>query len=78
MDAKTVRETMIRPKLIESFGATLSNGLITGAIAAGLAGKTEKEKLELMVNRICRDPTVVRMWGEAGAERQRKAWLTLL
>ena len=78
MDAKTVREQIIRPKLEEVFGSTITNALITLSIAAGMGGKTEPEKLKLMVESICSDPKVVSMWGAAQIATYKKEWMALL
>jgi len=78
MDARTVRETVIKPKLVELFGASMATSLITSAVLAGLAGASEQEKLALMTGCICSDPRVLGIWGNARAERQKREWLTLL
>ena len=53
MEAKTIKETVIKPKLIEIFGNTIGNSLVTKATLAGMRGNSEQEKLELMVEVIC-------------------------
>ena len=78
MDAKTARETVIKPKLIEVFGNTIASSLITNATLAGLKGTTEHDKLNLMVEAICSDKKVVAMWGTSQTERQKKEWLGLV
>ena len=78
MDARTVRDTIIKPKLAEVFGTTMTNALITTSIAAGIGGGTEQEKLKLMVESICSDPQVLSMWGAALTEKQKQAWLSAL
>lgn len=75
MDAKTVRETIIRPKLEEVFGKTMTNTLVTQAISAGMGGGTEQEKLKLMVEAICSNPKATGMWGAAQTEKQKQEWL---
>jgi hypothetical protein len=78
MDAKTIREQNIRPKLEEVFGKAIANALITASIAAGMGGKTESEKLELMVESICSDPKVVTMWGAAQIGTYKQEWMSTL
>ncbi|MCL5960123.1 MAG: hypothetical protein M1358_12565 [Chloroflexi bacterium] len=78
MDAKTARETVIKPKLVEVFGNTIASTLITGAIAAGMKGSSEHEKLKLMVECICANQKVVGMWGASQTERQKREWLNLI
>jgi len=78
MDAITARETIIRPKLTAVFGAALTNSLLTTAIAAGMGGKSEPEKLALMVKSVLGDPKVLGMWGKAQVDKQMKEWLALV
>ena len=78
MDAQTVREKTIKPKLVETFGNAIASALITTAAIAGAGGASEPEKLQLAVNAICADPRVLGMWGNAQTERQKKEWLTLV
>jgi hypothetical protein len=78
MDAKTVRNTIIKPKLIDVFGTIMGNSLLTKAISAGLQGGSEEEKLKLMVDVICADPKVLGMWGEAHVQKQKQAWMSAL
>ncbi len=78
MDAKTVRETIIKPKLVDVFGTAIANTLVTKSIAAGMTGGTEQEKLKLMIEAICSDPKVVGMWGAAQTEKQKRAWIATL
>jgi hypothetical protein len=78
MDAKTVRDTAIKPKLIEIFGNVLASSLLVKAISAGGQGNTEQERLQLMVDAICSDPKVIGMWGVARATKQKQEWMKLL
>jgi len=78
MDAKTIKETVIKPKLIEIFGNTIGNSLITKATLAGMRGNSEQEKLALMVEAICSNPIVVGMWGAAQTEKLKQEWLKCL
>jgi len=76
--AMSVRDTIIKPKLAEIFGNFIANVLITKAISAGRRGKTEQEKLNLMVESICSDPKVKGMWGAAQTVKQKHAWLSAM
>ncbi len=78
MDAKTVREDIIKPKLIEFFGSTMTSKLIIAATGAGMTGKNEKEKLQLMVEAICSDSQVNAMWGAAQVNKHKQEWLKLV
>jgi hypothetical protein len=78
MDAKTIKEMIIKPKLIEIFGNAIGSSLLTKATLAGIKGGTEQEKLELMVETIFSNPFVVGMWGAKQAERLRQEWLNSL
>lgn len=77
MDARTARETVIRPKLVEVFGNTMALSLLTAAIGAGMQGTNEHDRLKLMVDCICNDKRVVGMWGAAQTERFRREWANL-
>lgn len=78
MDARTLRDTVIKPKLTEVFGGTMGLTLLTIGISAGMKGKTEREKAECMVEAICTDRRVVGMWGTARAQQQKNEWLKLV
>jgi hypothetical protein len=78
VDVWTIRETVIKPKLIEVFGTAIGNFLLTNGIVAGMQGSTEEEKLRLTVESICSDPRAVGMWGKVGAEKQKQEWFGLL
>ena len=75
MDAKEVRESIIKPKLAEVFGNIIANALVSKAAVAGMKGSTDKEKLTLIVESICSDQKVVGMWGEAQTNKQKNEWL---
>jgi len=78
MDAKTVRETIIKPKLTDIFGNLICSTLMMKAIRAAMKGINEKERLELMVDAICSDPRVTGMWGIAQTNKQKREWLNAL
>jgi hypothetical protein len=78
MDAKTVRETIIKLRLVDVLGIAIANTLVTKSIAAGMTGGTEQGKLKLMIEAICSDQKVVGTWGAAQTEKQKQAWLSTL
>jgi len=75
MDAEVVGETVIKPKLVEIFGATIADLLFTKAIFAAMQGSTAQESYQLMVDSVCAHPKVVGMWGTAQTEKMRQEWL---
>jgi hypothetical protein len=75
MDPKTLREEVIRPKLVELFGSTVANTILTDSILAGMAGSTEQEKLKLILESVCSDHKVVSMLGAAQLQRQKQEWM---
>jgi hypothetical protein len=77
MDAKTARDTIIKPKLIATFGANLAGLLLIKAINAGMSSSNEADKLRLGVESICTDPKVIALWGAAQAARQKEEWCKL-
>jgi hypothetical protein len=78
MDAKTALETVLKPKLTEVFGTSMGGFLVTKAFGAGISGKSDAEKLQLMVESICSDPKVIGMWGASQTARQKGEWLCLV
>lgn len=75
MDARTVRQTIIKPKLTEVLGAAIASIIVTKATSAGMAAGSEREKLERMLDVICSDPRVSGMWGAAQTAKQKREWL---
>ena len=75
MDAEVVGETLIKPKLVEIFGATIADLLFTKAIFAGMQGGSQQESFQLMVDSICSHPKVLGMWGTAQTEKLKQEWL---
>ena len=75
MDAATVGQEIILPKLKEVFGNSLANIIFAKGTMESIHGSTEQEKLKLMCEKICNDPKVVNMWGEAQANSQKLEWL---
>ena len=75
MDAEAVGETVIKPKLVEIFGATIADLLFTRAMFAGIQGNDEQESFQLMVESVCAHPKVIGMWGAAQAGKTKQEWL---
>ncbi len=78
MDAKTVRDTIVKPKLVEVFGNAIANLLVTKSMSAGMKGTNEQEKLQLMLDSICSDNKVIGMWGEAQTAKHKQSWMSAL
>ena len=78
MEAKEVREKIIKPKLAEFFGNIIANALVSKAAIAGMKGSSDKEKLRLMVESVCSDQKVIGIWGMAQTNKQKNEWLNLI
>ena len=78
MEAKEVREKVIKPKLAEFFGNIIANALVSKAAIAGMKGGSNKEKLKLMVECICTDQKILGIWGVAQTNKQKNEWLNLI
>ena len=77
-DAKSIMNTVISPKLEESFGKTMATCINTRAIFAAMSAKTEKEKLKLMVEEVCSDAKVIAMWGASQVNKYKDIWMMRL
>lgn len=77
MDAKTLRDTVIKPKLVELLGGNLGLAVLTTGLSASMKGKTDSEKAHLMVEAVCADKKLVGMMGAARAQQQKNEWLKL-
>ena len=78
MTLDQIRETVIKPKLSESFGNMLGGAILLAGSTAAMKCKTEKEKLTAMVTAICNNDKVKAMWGDALTARRRAEWESLL
>lgn len=78
MDAREVRESVMKPKLAEVFGATMALGLINQAMTAAIGKGSEQDRLQASVDAICNDPRVVGMWGASTAAKFKAEWLAKL
>lgn len=75
MDPRTLREEVIRPKLVELFGSTVANTILTDSILAGMAGSTDQDKLKLIVESVCSDHKVATMLGASQLQKQKQEWM---
>jgi hypothetical protein len=78
MNLDQVRDTVIKPKLVESFGGLMASALIASSGNAMAGCKDDKEKLAAMVKALCSHDKVKAMWGEAMAQKRQKEWSSLL
>jgi len=79
MDPRTIRDSVIKPKMIEIFGKAIGNLIFSTGILAAMDGrKTEEERFRVMVETICKESEVISLWGEADAQKQKEEWLRLL
>ncbi|MBI5833995.1 MAG: hypothetical protein HZB16_17010 [Armatimonadetes bacterium] len=78
MDAKTLRETVIKPKLTSVFGMVIASSLVTKATTAAMAVPGEHDKARAMVSAVCNDPRVLSMWGAAQASKQGHEWIAMV
>lgn len=76
MDPKSALETVVRPKLEDSFGRAVAMLIIMSATtAAGVptAGLNKDQYLSL-VRSLAEDERVVNMWGQAGVSSALLQW----
>jgi hypothetical protein len=78
MNLDQIRDTIIKPKLAESFGGLMASALIASATGATAGCKDDKEKLAAMAKAICTHDKVKAMWGDAMASKREREWLGLL
>ena len=78
MDARTLRETVIKPKVTSVFGVVIGSSLLTKATSAAMSVSGEKERARAMVSSICNDPRVQSMWGATQANKQGHEWLAMV
>jgi hypothetical protein len=75
MDADTLKDKIIKPKLAEVFGDLLAGSIVIKATLAALQGGCEEERKRLMIEAVCAHERVIAMWGEARAKKQKDEWL---
>jgi hypothetical protein len=78
MTVDQIRDTVIKPKLVESFGGMMGSVFILEGSSAAMSAKTDKEKLCAMVGKICSNPKVKAMWGDALTAKRKAEWEGLL
>ena len=78
MDAREVRESVMKPKLTEVFGAAMAAGLINQAMSAAIGKDSEQARLQASVDAICNDARVVGMWGVSTAAKLKAEWMAKL
>ena len=78
MKFSSIRDKVIKPKLIDMLGKTMAEEIYTYARFASAKGKNDRESLHYFVDRTCSDQRFLGMWGTAQADKQKKEWLDLL
>ena len=78
MTLDQIKDTVIKPKLIESFGNMLGGAIMANCSMAAIKHKTEKEKLTAIVDAVCQNDKVVAMWGAALTSKRKSEWAGLL
>ena len=78
MTLEQVRDTVIKPKLIESFGNMLGTAIMGNCTMAATKFKTDKEKLAAIVDAVCKNDKVKAMWGDAVTAKRKTEWSNLL
>jgi hypothetical protein len=74
MDAATLRETVIRPKLIESFGKMLASTILIAGTSAGMSASDDGAKKQAIVDAICGNDKVISMWGSK-VNKLKREWM---
>ena len=76
MDPKTALDTKLKPKLEESFGATMTDTLMSShaqRLGVNLSLPTQDQYVQL-AEAIADDQRVTEMWGQSKAKFQAMAW----
>ena len=74
MNATQVRDTVIKPKVLELMGERMGNSLLFRAATAAMSGSTEGEKLENTIKVVCSDPAFADMCGAAQITKYKTEW----
>ena len=77
MNYLIICDSIIKPKLNDMLGKKLADNLLTQARFATTTAKSDREKLQIFVDTICKDDHFIGMWGTAQAARQKDEWLGL-
>lgn len=80
MNVVTALETIVKPKLDDSFGRGIAMLIILNASRMANITLVEMDTNDYcqLVENICTDHRVVKMWGEAGCRKQLDSWLSLI
>ena len=78
MTLDQIKDTVIKPKLIESFGNMLGGAIMANCSMATIKCKTDKEKLNAMVDAVCQNDKVKAMWGGALTAKRKVEWGSLI
>lgn len=74
----SIRDKVIKTKLIDILGRAIAEEIYTNARFASIKGRDDRECLQYFVEKTCSDPRFLGMWGTAQARKQKKEWLDLL
>lgn len=78
MKATTIRDKIVKSKLIDMLGRTMAEEIYNKALFAATSAQSDEQNLQIFVERTCSDPKFIGMWGKAQAARQKSEWLGLL
>jgi hypothetical protein len=78
MTLDQIKDTVIKPKLIESFGNMLGGAIMANCSIAAMKGKTDKEKLVAIIDAVCQNDKVKAMWGGALTAKRKSEWSSLI
>lgn len=78
MKFSSIRDKVIKPKLVDILGKALAEEIFTNASLASTIGKNDRECLQYFVDKACSDTYFLGMWGTAQAQKQKREWLDLL
>ena len=74
MDLETLRDTIIKPKLVESFGKIMASSIIIESTSAGMKAGNDDEKKQAIIDSICNNDKVKSMWGSK-VNKFKREWL---
>ncbi len=80
MNIVAALETVVKPKLDDSFGRGIAMLIILNASRNSQITLVEmnKDEYSILIENICSDERVRKMWGEAGCKKQMEAWISLV
>jgi hypothetical protein len=74
MDSRTLRDKLIKPKLVESFGNVLASSIMISGTSAGMTAANDDAKKIAIIDAICSNPKVKSMWGSK-VNRFKREWM---